>query len=116
MTIVEKSERCMRAFGLLRSSCCSFLFCARAFEEVDEAVVPLVTGVLEDRPVEPAQRYFSRPGFRPRRRVVDREFVADPVCAHASEAFDDMQRVARQDVLSSAPRTPSEIRRVGKCG
>src|SRR2546428_7654786 len=101
---------------LLRGFCSGFIVGASAFEEVYEAVVPLVTGVLEDRPIKPADGYFPRPGSRPRRGVLDREFVTDPVCIDASEALDHMQRVAGQDVLSSVPRGPSEIGLVGEVG
>src|SRR6267378_103786 len=84
-----------------------FLAGASAFEEMYEAVVPLVTGVLENRPIKPADGHFPRPGSRPSGGVFHREFVTDPVCIDAGEALDHMQRVAGQEVLSSVPRSPS---------
>src|SRR5687768_2496872 len=68
----------------------------RATEDVREAVISLVAGVLEKRTVEPPERDFPGPGTRPRRGIVHRELVTDSVVIDAREPLDHVQGVARE--------------------
>src|SRR2546426_10325822 len=60
-------------------------------ENILEGEIPLVTGVLVDQLRTLPHGNHGGPGFRPNRRIVDREFVLKRVCGDASEAFDHMQ-------------------------
>ena len=73
-----------------------------------QAVVPLVAGVLVDRPVGLRHRIRHGPRPRPRRRIVDREAIVERVGVDAREALDEVQILAR----SAEVRPVGEVRRV----
>src|SRR6266536_1251779 len=85
-----------------------FFFGARGAEDESEAVVPFSAGVLVDRPFELPHQDLARPRTDPRRRIVDREPIADRVGVRARKAFDDVQASAREDVLTVARRRAAE--------
>src|SRR5438477_2409844 len=60
-------------------------------ENILEGEIPLVTGVLVDQLRTLPHGNHGGPGFRPNRRIVDREFVLKRVRGDAGEAFDHMQ-------------------------
>src|SRR6266567_5530493 len=64
-------------------------------ENTHHALIRLVTRVLIDLFVSQLQRNHGCPGPRPRRRIVDRDFVVDSVRADARETFDDVQVLVR---------------------
>ena len=59
-------------------------------ENVQQPMVPLVTGELEHRALSSCHRQGSTPRSRPRVRIVNRELVAEPVGTVAREAFDHL--------------------------
>src|SRR5205809_6770174 len=64
---------------------------ASTSENILEGKIPLVTGVFVDQLRTLPHGNHCGPGFRPNRRIVDREFVLKRVRADACEAFDHMQ-------------------------
>src|SRR5437667_1587932 len=60
-------------------------------ENILEGEIPLVTGVFVDQLRTLPHGNHCGPGFRPNRRIVDREFVLKRVRGDACEAFDHMQ-------------------------
>src|SRR5215510_12797850 len=84
----------------------SFLFGSRTGEDTCHSVIPFVTGVLVKRCRYLFHGNFAGPGFRPRRRIVDRELIEERVFIGACEAFDDTQFLTR----SSETRFVAEIR------
>src|SRR5207249_10621041 len=68
-------------------------------ENILEGEIPLVTGVFVDQLRTLPHGNHCSPGFRPNRRIVDREFVLKRVRGEACEAFDHMQaRAGAPDV------------------
>src|SRR5881396_613855 len=67
------------------------LQCASTSENILEGKIPLVTGVFVDQLQTLPHGNHCGPGFRPNRRIVDREFVLKRVRGDACEAFDHMQ-------------------------
>src|SRR5262249_6666822 len=64
-----------------------FLLGASAGEGVVQAVVSFVARVLEYRTFVLLPRYFRGPGPRPRRRILDRELIAERRLVEAGEAL-----------------------------
>src|SRR5207244_4621329 len=64
-------------------------------ENTDHSLGRLVTRVLIDLAVSQLRRSHGCPGFRPRRRIVDRDFVVDSVRADACKTFDGGQVLVR---------------------
>src|SRR5713226_735974 len=73
----------------------SLLLCPSAREGVLQAIIPFVAGVLKYRTYRLLPRYFCGPGSDPRRRIFDRELIADRVLVHAREALGQMHVLAR---------------------
>src|SRR5262245_52571108 len=92
----------LRLFGLL------FILSPRAGKNIRDAIVGLVAGEFEDRPVGLRQRRFGRPRTVPGLRILDRELVIDHVIRDASKTLGDLHVLAR-----AAKRIlPVEIRRL----
>ena len=53
-----------------------------------------MAGVFENRAHGLFEEQFGRPRFRPRRRIVNGELIADRVVVGAGEAFDQMHLLA----------------------
>src|SRR6266850_3077533 len=73
----------------------SLLLCASAREGIVHAIVSFVTRVLEYRTYILLPRHLRGPGSCPRRRILDRELIADRVLGHAREALDQTHVLAR---------------------
>src|SRR2546427_6476233 len=73
----------------------SLLLCPSAGQGVVQAIIPFVTGVLKYRTYRFLPRHFCRPGSCPRRRIFDRELIADRVLGHAREALGQTHLLAR---------------------
>src|ERR1700730_3976726 len=97
---------------LCRCCFCGFLFSASAFEDMGQAIVPLVTGVLEDRTLEPLQQDFAGPRLGPSTAIFHRETINDGLCIHASQALDDVHFFARKNILPGVCGWPTEGRLV----
>src|SRR5437773_7229789 len=59
-----------------------------------QAIIPLVTRVLIQRPLRLLHRNLSGPGFRPSRRIFDRELIEQRVHVDTRETFDQTQVLA----------------------
>src|SRR6266566_155438 len=59
-----------------------------------QAIIPLVTRVLIQRPLRLLYRNLSGPGFRPSRRIFDRELIEQRVHVDTRETFDQTQVLA----------------------
>src|SRR6185295_16032593 len=86
---------------LLCSSLLAHLLCGGGFggflffapsprQRVADAVIALVTGMLEHRSVDLHKRHFAFPRSLPRGGVVHGKFVADRIVADAGEALGDV--------------------------
>src|SRR5262249_57714058 len=60
---------------------------------VDQTVILFVTRELVDRGVDARQQTVDRPRFRPRGRIVDREFITERLWTGEREAFDELQAI-----------------------
>src|SRR3989442_13753281 len=68
------------------------LLCATNGEDgLDCVPIPLMAGKLEDLGLNLLEANGGRPGFGPRRCVLDGDVVLDRVRGHAREAFNQMQ-------------------------
>src|SRR5579864_7009487 len=83
-----------RGLLLLRSLGGLFLFGPGSREQSRHAIVALVAGVLEDRPLGPDARNLSGPRPGERRRVIDREGIQERLGIGAREAFHQVQILA----------------------
>ena len=102
---VVSRRRIAGAFGLFTSLCLrnrdsrgslglvgrGLLREASPHQNLDGVVVTLAAGVLPQRPWDRAQGNDRRPGFRPCRRIVNREFVLDRFRVYAREVFGNFQ-------------------------
>src|SRR5262245_48337243 len=79
----------------LSFACLVALFLPRPAKDVAQRVVAFVARVLVDEAVGRRPRVLRAPRPGPRRRIVDRELVAQRVRASAREALDDVQVFAR---------------------
>src|SRR6266571_1884279 len=102
---VVSRRRIASAFGLFTSLCLrnrdsrgslglvgrGLLREASPHQNLNGVVVTLAAGVLPQRPWDRAQGNDRRPGFRPCRRIVNREFVLDRFRVYAREVFGNFQ-------------------------
>src|SRR5579864_1443135 len=90
--------------------CCfrGFLFGACPREGIGQAIVPLMTCVLEDRALEPLEEEFTGPRFCPSPWILHRETVNNGLCINTSEALDDVHFLARKNILPSICGRPTE--------
>ena len=79
---------------LLRSFLGGLLVGARSRQDIEHAIVPLVTRVLEYRPLSLPHGKHRCPGSCERLRIVDRVLVAQGVSVDAREAFDHVHLLA----------------------
>src|SRR2546426_3127000 len=77
--------------SLLRGSFGGLLLGASSAEDANNAIIPLVAGVLIDRNLSLRHGNRDRPGSCPRRGIVDRVLELDRVSIDAPEALDHMQ-------------------------
>src|SRR5262249_23784118 len=85
----------LRGFLLPRLFGGALLFRASTSERIVQAVVAFVARVLEYRTFIFLPRHFRGPGSRPRRRIVDRELIAERILGDAREALGQPHVLAR---------------------